>query len=155
MIRLGAIAAILCLMLGAAPPVTSTGTQPVKVTADNFAIDEATHEAVFTGNVLVIHPRVTVWAAKVVSEYGAGGPSDVKTFIATGNVKLKTKDQTATGDKAVFDPKTQLLHLTGNVLVVNASGKVNSPELVVDLEKNTSVFTSSKGSRVTSVFNPQ
>ncbi|MDB5562462.1 MAG: hypothetical protein JWN11_1880 [Hyphomicrobiales bacterium] len=154
MIRLGAIAAILCLMLGAAPPL-DTGKHPVKVTADNFAIDEATHEAVFTGNVLVIHPRVTVWAAKVTAEYGSGGPSDVKTFIATGSVKLKTKDQTATGDKAVFDPKTQLLHLTGNVLVVNASGKVNSPELVVDLDKNTSVFTGTKGGRVTSVFNPE
>ena len=62
---------------------------------------------------------------------------------------------TAYGDKAVYDPNTQLLHLTGHVIVVNSSGTVGSPELVVNMITNTSTFTATTGTRVTGVFTPQ
>jgi lipopolysaccharide export system protein LptA len=80
---------------------------------------------------------------------------DIQSMVATGNVKLKTEDQVATGQRAHFDPDTQLLRLTGNVVVDNASGTVRGPELVVDLAANTSVFTGGDGARVTGVFTPQ
>ncbi|MBU1304065.1 MAG: LPS export ABC transporter periplasmic protein LptC [Alphaproteobacteria bacterium] len=127
----------------------------VNITADLFDLDEANHTAVFTGNVVVVHPTVTVWAPRVVATYGDGGTSDIKTFEATGDVKLQTVDQTATGQRAVFTPADQLLRLTGNVVVVNAGGTVNSSELVVNLETNVSTFTSGKSGRVTGVFSSQ
>ena len=130
--------------------------QPVSITADLFTIDEATRHAVFTGNVVVTHPTVTVSADKVVATYGAGGTSDIETFDASGNVELVTPEQTATGDRAVFTPADQLLRLTGNVVVVNASGTVNAGELVVNLATNVSTFTSAGGGgRVTGVFTSQ
>ena len=129
--------------------------QKVEITADLFTVDENTQQAVFTGNVVVVHPTVTVWAPKVVATYGAGGTSDIKTFEATGAVKLETTDQTATGQRAVFTPGDQLLRLTGDVVVVNAGGTVNSDELVVNLETNVSTFTSGQKGRVTGVFTSQ
>ena len=129
--------------------------QNVNITADLFTLDETSNMAVFTGNVVVIHPTVTVWADKVVATYGAGGTTDLKTFDATGAVKLKTIDQDATGEHAVFTPGDQLLRLTGNVVVVNAGGTVNADELVVNLETNVSTFTSGQKGRVTGVFTSQ
>ena len=129
--------------------------QKVNITADLFALDETDSTAVFTGNVVVIHPTVTVWADKVVATYGAGGTTDLKTFDATGAVTLKTDEQTATGEHAVFTPGDQLLRLTGNVVVVNASGTVNADELVVNLETNVSTFTSGQQGRVTGIFSSQ
>jgi lipopolysaccharide export system protein LptA len=129
--------------------------QKVQITADNFTLNEANHEAVFVGNVVVIHPTVTVKAPRVVATYGEGGTSDIETFEATGNVHLQTEDQTATGERAVFTPADQLLRLTGNVQVVNASGTVDAPELVVNLETNVSTFTGGNGGRVTGVFTSQ
>jgi lipopolysaccharide export system protein LptA len=130
--------------------------QPVQITSDLFTVDEKTQEAVFTGNVLVVHPTVKVWADKVIAVYGQAGPSDIESFIASGAVKLETDEQTATGDKAVFTPGDQLLRLTGNVQVVNASGTIQAGELVVNMETNVSTFTSSGGSgRVTGVFTSQ
>ena len=129
--------------------------QKVQITADLFTVDENTKEAVFTGNVVVIHPTVKVWAEKVVAIYGETGPSDIESFVASGAVRLETDDQDATGDQAVFTPGNQLLHLTGNVTVVNASGTVDAEELVVNLETNISTFTSTDGGRVTGVFNSQ
>lgn len=125
---------------------------PVEITADNFTINEETQEAVFTGNVVVVHPTVTVWAPTVVVIYGEGGTSDIESFEATGDVRLKTSEQDATGERAVFDPKARTLHLTGNVVVTNATGTVKGPELLVDLETNVSTFTGSQGGRVTGVF---
>ena len=142
----------IALMLLASPVVAQ---QPVEITADVFTVDEASKEAVFTGNVVVIHPTVTVWAPKVVAVYGEGGTTDIESFVATGGVRLKTAEQDATGDQAVFTPGDQLLRLTGNVMVTQTSGTVGAGELVVNLETNVSTFTSTGGGRVTGVFTSQ
>lgn len=143
---------VIALALLATPALAAS---EVKVTADNFVVTDAKHEAVFTGNVQIVHPNVTLKGDKVVVSYGAGGTSDVKTLDATGNVWLKTTEQTATGDHAVFDPKTQILNLDGNVTVVNASGTLHGPQLTVNLKTQTSTFTANKGGRVTGVFSSQ
>jgi len=144
--------AFLVLALIATPALAQ---QNVSITADLFTLDETSNTAVFTGNVVVVHPTVTVWATKVEATYGAGGTTDLKTFDATGDVTLKTVDQTATGQHAVFTPADQLLRLTGDVVVVNAGGTVNADELVVNLETNVSTFTSSQKGRVTGTFTSQ
>lgn len=136
--------------------LATVAQNPVEITSDQFVMNETAREAVFTGNVVVIHPTVTVWAPKVVAVYGEGGTSDIRTFEASGgNVRLKTKDQDATGTRAVFTPADQLLRLTGNVKVTNASGTVDASELVVNLKTNVSTFTSGGGGRVTGIFTSQ
>lgn len=129
--------------------------QKVEITADLFTVDENTQEAVFTGNVVVVHPTVKVWADKVVAIYGEGGTSDIESFVATGTVRLVTKDQDATGEQAVFTPGDQMLRLTGNVLVTNSGGTVQAGELLVNLNTNVSTFTNKDGGRVTGVFTSQ
>jgi lipopolysaccharide export system protein LptA len=150
----GALAiAVLALLLAAG--VAQAAPDPVKITGDSFVIDDSNHKATFTGKVVVVRTRLNVWASKVVVDYGDGGPSDIKSFVATGNVRIKTPDQDATGERAVYDPNTQMLHLTGNVIVVNATGTVGSSELIVNMLTNTSTFTARKGGRVSGVFTPK
>ena len=146
------IAALLAFFLLIAPVAAQ---QPVNITADQFTVDEKTKQAVFTGNVVVVHPSVTVHANKVEAIYGAGGASDIESFVATGAVTLDTPDQKATGERAVFNPGDQLLRLTGNVKVTNPRGTVDSSELVVNLATNVSTFTSNGNDRVTGVFTSQ
>jgi lipopolysaccharide export system protein LptA len=144
------IAAIAALALTAAAE-----NVPVKITGDNFVVDDTAQMATFTGNVVVTKTDLKLWAPKVVIDYAGGDTSSIKSFVATGGVRIKTKDQDATGDKAVYDPSSKLLHLTGHVMVVSAAGTVGSSELVVNLETNTSVFTGKTGTRVTGVFTPK
>lgn len=144
--------AVLALLM----PLPALAQSKVEITSDTFVMNEAVREAVFTGNVIVKHPTVNVWAPKVVATYGEGGTSDIQTFEASGgNVRLQTSDQDATGDRAVFTPGDQLLRLTGNVKVTNSSGTIDATELVVNLETNVSTFTSSGGGRVTGIFSSQ
>jgi lipopolysaccharide export system protein LptA len=130
-------------------------TAPVEITADQFTVAEATRKATFEGNVVVTRAAMTLWAPKVVVDYGAGGPSNIERFSASGGVRIKTPDQTATGNRAEYDPKTQILRIIGNVTITSASGTLSGPELVLDLVRNTSTFSGSGGGRVTGVFTPQ
>lgn len=149
---LSALCLALCFALA---PVAAQAAGPVKITADTFEVHEAQGQAVFSGNVVVVRTGLTVWADKVVVDYGEGGPENIKTFVATGHVRLKTDDQDATGERAVFDPASQILRLVGNVTVVNASGTLNGPELQINLADNTTRFSGGKGGRVTGVFKTQ
>lgn len=149
--RLPSVLLALLLVL----PSAALAASPVKITADTFVINEAETEAVFTGNVVAERPGLTVWADEVVVDYGEGGLDSIRTFVATGHVRLKTEDQDATGERATFSAETQILRLTGNVTVVNAAGTLNGPELQINLADNTTVFSGGGGGRVTGVFNTQ
>ena len=84
------------------------------------------------------------------------GPSDIKSFVATGDVRHQ--DRRPGRHRAIAPSSTrttQILQLTGNVTVVNASGTVSGPDLLINLANNTSIFTGGKGGRVTGVFTPQ
>jgi len=147
---LNALAGFLCVALSTGAGFAQSATE---ITADKFVVDEGTSQATFSGNVEIQQPDLTVWANTVVVHYGPGGPSDLKDFEAVGNVRIKQPEQTATGDRGVYDPKARILTLKGNVVVTNESGTVSGPELVVDIAKGTSAFTSgSGGGRVTGIF---
>lgn len=143
------------LLVNALLALPAAAQTQVQISADVFTVEEGRQEAVFSGNVVVKHPTVNVWADKVLATYGEGGTSDIKAFEATGKVKLETEDQTATGDRAIFSPGDQLLRLTGNVEVTNTAGSVQAEELVVNLATNVSTFTARQGGRVTGVFTSQ
>ncbi len=135
-------------------PAFAQTTQPVEITADRFVIKEQQNQAEFSGNVVVTQPDLKVWADRVIVHYGSGGTSDIESFEALANVKIQNSDQTATGDRAVYDPQTRILRLTGNVIVVNDSGVVRAPELIVNLKTSVSEFSTSGSGRVTGVFTP-
>jgi lipopolysaccharide export system protein LptA len=145
----------LALLLALCATPALAAATPVKVTADTFIVDEATSKATFTGGVVIIRGSMTMWADKAVVDYGNGGEADIDQLDATGNVRIKTTGQEATGNRAVFTPDNSTVRLTGNVKVKNSSGTVSGPELTINLSSNTSVFKGSEGGRVTGVFTPQ
>jgi len=140
---------------GALAQATIAAAGKVEITADNFSIDEGSNKAVFTGSVVIRQPDLTVWANKVVVNYGDGGPSDLKDFEALGNVRIRQPEQSATAERGVYDPKAKILRLLGNVIVTNESGTVQGPELVVNLASGKSEFIGKTGGRVTGIFVPQ
>jgi lipopolysaccharide export system protein LptA len=154
-VRLLSVRLLAALLLALSlTPVMAAGT-PVKVTADSFVVDQNTNKATFTGAVVITRGSMTMWADKAVVDYGKGGEGDIDSLDATGNVRIKTTAQEATGNRAVFTPDNSLIRLTGNVNVKNASGTMSGPELTINLSSNTSVFKGSEGGRVTGVFTPQ
>ena len=143
------------VLLAVAAPAPAQEKDPVNITADKFVVDDVKRIATFTGQVVVKRKTLTVWAPKVVVEYGEAGPSSVKSFVASGGVRIKTPDRDATGDYAIYDPKAETLRITGNVMVVSEASTVGGPDLVIDLNSDTTVFQGSSNGRVTGVFTTQ
>ncbi len=142
-------------VLLAVAPVHAAGV-PLEVNADTFTIDEAGKTATFTGNVVITRSGMTLWARTVVVTYGSGGENDIDQMTASGNVRIKTTQQEARGDRAQYDPDTQILRLMDNVTVTNAQGTLKGPLLVVNVATNVSTFSGgTSGGRVTGVFTPQ
>jgi len=125
----------------------------IKITSDQFIVNETSSSATFTGNVIIKQPDLIVYANKVVVHYGAGGPSDLKDFEAIGGVKIVQPEQTAKADRGVYNPKSKILTLYDNVAVTNESGTIMGSELIIDTISGISKFPSqSDGGRVTAVF---
>jgi lipopolysaccharide export system protein LptA len=147
------VLAVVLALLFAAPAFAAD--LPIEVTADTFTVDESKNQAVFDGSVVITREGLDMRAQTVRISYGEGGQTDIRDLVATGNVRIRAAGQDAVGDRATFDPRTQILKLTGNVRVSSAQGTVQGPDLTIDLARNTSVFSGGSGGRVTGVFTPQ
>ena len=69
---------------------------------------------------------------------GPGGSSQISRLEAQGGVTVTQKEQTATGDSALFDMKSNTVTLLGNVVVSQGANIMRGDKLVVDLTTGTS-----------------
>lgn len=131
--------------------------EEVNITADNLEVAEDDSTALFTGGVVITQGTMELRAPQVLAAYGEGGPSDLENFTASGGrVNMIFEDQTVDANEAFYDFAQRVLTFTGEVVVVNETGTVNSDRLVVDTRAGTSSFSSSSdgSGRVTSTFTP-
>jgi lipopolysaccharide export system protein LptA len=82
---------------------------------------------------------------------GAGGAQQITRIEADGGITVKQKDQTATGEKAVYDAAQQTVRLMGNVVLSQGENVVRGDSLVVDLRTRSSRIESG-GSKPGRVF---
>ncbi len=108
-------------------------SQPVEVTADGLTIDQATGEAVFNGNVIVVQGDLRMAAGAVRIVYSTDGAQEVSEVIATGGVLVTRGADAAEGGSARFDVSTALLTLSGNVLVTQGPTAIAGDSMVVDM----------------------
>src|SRR5262249_17957001 len=80
---------------------------------------------------------------------GPGGASQIKRLEADGGVLVTQKDQTATGNKGVFDMKTNTITLMGNVVISQGQNVLREERLVVDRATGVSRM---EGGRVQGIF---
>ena len=64
---------------------------------------------------------------------GPGGSSQIKRLEAKDNVIVTQKDQIVTGDKGVFDMKTNTVTMTGNVVMTQCDSVLRGERLIVDM----------------------
>lgn len=146
--------AISLVAFGSVCPVVAQSNGPVNITGDAFEIFEAKRQAVFTGSVVVKQTDFTLYSPKVTAFYGEGGATDLKKINAAGRLTLHFGAKTAKADFGTYDPKTEVLHLTGNVEVSEDGTIVQGGQLFVNMTDNSSRFVSEPNSnkRVTGTF---
>lgn len=139
--------------------------QPVQIEAATLEVRDKDKMATFTGNVHVIQGDTDMRCQTLVVLYedaasakaggattaqpGPGGSSQIKRLDAKGNVIVTQKDQTATGDKGIFDMHANTVTLLGNVVISQGENVLRGDRLIVDLTNGVSRV---EGGRVQGLF---
>jgi lipopolysaccharide export system protein LptA len=148
-----------------APPNALQGfsqnrNQPVNIKAASLEVHDRDKMATFSGNVHLVQGDTTLRCKTLVVYYDAdqttGGPavksaapgptgsSQISKMKAMGGVIVTQKDQTAAGDSAIYDMKTNSVTLIapagGYVAVTQGPNVARGPRLVVHLDTGVSHF---------------
>ena len=139
--------------------------QPVQIEAGALEVRDKDKVATFSGNVKVVQGDTVMRSKALVVFYegqqqqpgaqtmkaatpGPGGSSQISRLEATGGVTVNQKDQTATGDKALFDMKLNTVTLMGNVVVSQGQNVMRGDKLVVNLTTGVSQVIAGPSSQV-------
>lgn len=141
--------------------------QPVQIEAASLEVRDKEKMAVFSGKVVVTQGDTTMRCEELrvfydqdepksakggtmkAAQPGPGGRQSIRRLEARRNVRVTTKDQTATGALGVFEMKTNTVTLSGGVVITQGPNVLKGERLVVDL--NTS-FARVEGGRVQGLF---
>ena len=164
-----------------APPNAMQGfsqnrNEPVDIKADALEFQNEKKMAIYKGRVHLVQGDTTLRCKILIVHFdndqagaqaGGQGPAvkpsaattpgggKIRLMEAIGQVIVVQKDQTATGDKAIYDMPTNSVTLSsgagGFVTVTQGPNVVRGPRLVVHLDTGVSHF---EGGRVESLFVP-
>lgn len=141
---------------------SSASNDPIQIEADRLEVRDEEKLAIYQGNVRVRQGDTLLKTAELRIHYtgeAAGGApgSGVERIETAGAVTVQSGNQTAKGDRAVFEMAKDLVTMTGNVVLTEGDNVVRGDKLVVDLKakKARMVSASSSGSgRVQTIINP-
>jgi lipopolysaccharide export system protein LptA len=134
---------------------------PVDVAADRIEVQDRADRAIFSGNVEARQGSLTLRAARLTVAYSNTGGIDIKRLEASGGVTLRTPNETATSQFAIYDLDTRLVTMIGSVRLTQGANHVQGGRLVLDLDSGRAVMDGggagapgarSSGGRVTGRF---
>ncbi len=136
--------------------------QPIQIESTTLEVRDKNKMATFSGDVRVVQGDTTIKCQTLVvlygAEHGSGsarnaaqpgegraggahaqkgpvvpqGSQDIRRIEARGGVTITTRDQIATGDLGVYDPKKKTMTLSGNVVVSQGKNVLHGDSVVVD-----------------------
>ncbi|AZL59224.1 lipopolysaccharide transport periplasmic protein LptA [Tabrizicola piscis] len=124
-------------------------TQPVEVTADQLAVNNADGTALFSGNVKVVQGDMTLTAGEVEVKYGSE-PGEIDQLLASGGVSVTNLGDAAKADGAVYTIKSGQIVMSGNVLLTQGPSSMQGQKLTINLTDGSGIMEG----RVTTTFVP-
>ena len=140
--------------------LSSSSKDPIEIEADELEVQDRDKTAVFRGNVRLVQGPTTLRASSITVYYAGratGTNQQISKVEARGPVRVTNLDQTASGDLATFQMATQILTLTGNVILTKGSNELRGQRLIVNLktgESRVEAPNNKSGGRVRGVFLP-
>ncbi|MEO1199048.1 MAG: LptA/OstA family protein [Pseudomonadota bacterium] len=153
--------------LQTSPSLSLDSDEPVDIEADTLEVYDDQKIAIFIGNVIVRQGDLEMRSPRLQIDYTGGGAAEntvapgagqISRIEATGGVRIKTPDQTARGERAVYMVDDQIITLSGNVVLTQDESVLRGTELIVNLATNSSRLVSTNnetGGRVRGLFVPE
>ncbi|MBL4696690.1 MAG: lipopolysaccharide transport periplasmic protein LptA [Rhizobiaceae bacterium] len=126
--------------------------QPIQIEADRLEIEDSKGTAFFKGNVNVVQGTTILKAGTLRVYYfgkndgkGNGSGTQIKKIVAGGKIAVRSGDQLATADSAVFNMQTDTVELKGNVTVSQGDNIATGCLLRVNIKTNAAKLEPCKG----------
>ncbi len=125
--------------------------KPIQIEADRLEIVDDQNTALLTGNVSVVQGTTLLKARKIKVFYLRGNEakqskSGIKRIEASGKVAVRSDDNHATADKATVNMVTEIVTMSGNVIMSQGNNIAKGCEVVVNLKTNVSEIKPCGGS---------
>lgn len=113
----------------------SLDTDNEKIRADSLEYNQGKHLFTAKGKAAIIRDKGQVKADTILIEFTENEDKklEINLMTAKDNVIITTKEETATGDKAVYYPKSNEAVLTGNVKLTKGDNNLQGGEATVNL----------------------
>ena len=124
--------------------------QPIEISADNLEVLQEESKAIFSGHVIAKQGSITMRAASMTvfyegqGEAGATGKG-IKRIESQGDVVFVSPTETAQGDTAIYNVKTDTIDLVGNVTLTRDSNILKGNSLNYNLATGRSVLNGGAG----------
>ncbi|MBL4891905.1 MAG: LPS ABC transporter substrate-binding protein LptA [Rhizobiaceae bacterium] len=135
--------------------------QPIQIEADRLEVEDKKGTAYFKGNVNVVQGSTILKAGSLRVYYfsgknGTSPNSKIKKIEAGGGVAVRSKDQNATADSAVFNIQAETVVMKGHVVISQGPNIATGCVLRVDMKTGAGKLEPCKkgGGRVKILLNP-
>ena len=113
----------------AAAAEKQTPSDPINIKAEKIEVLRKENCVVLQDNIKVTTTEYQLSADKAVL-YQAAGSEEYNKIVATGNIKLVSPEHTVTGQKAVWEKKSNQITITGSPRVRQKDGGVASAAVI-------------------------
>lgn len=143
--------------------------EPIDISADELELDQEKQIAIFKGNVDAVQGTLNLKSEELVIYYiqgadessdeeatAGGGRTNIRQIDATGDVRLATPKEMASGDWAIYDIEKGVITLGGKVSLTQGENILQGAKLIVDVETGNSRLLAAKNGteRVRGLFVP-
>lgn len=136
----------------------ANSTDPVEVDAQTLEIFEEGDQriAVFGGGVEVRRGNTVIRAAsiKLYADIEAASPDAFTRIEASGEIFVRSGDQTVTGKSAVVDMVNKTIVIGGGIVLAQGTNVITGSRLVVNLATGRAKIEQNQGGRIRGVFAP-
>lgn len=150
----------------------TSSKEPIQIDADTLEVFDQDQKAIYKGNVIVKQGETTMKAAKITVFYDrrgsvplgtkatsapiaeTGDNTALKRVEAEGGVAVFSRDQVATGERAVYDRSTDIVTMTGNVTLSKGQNITRGQKLVYNVGTGIATMEAGASGRVSSSFTP-
>lgn len=126
------------------------GDQPISIESSTLDVDDQAAVATFTGNVSVAQGPTQLRTGKLVVHYNnsgggqggnsgggsalPGGSSSIERLEASNKVYVKSEDQVATAERASFDMASNVVVMTGDVVLSQGENVAEGCRLTIQMD---------------------
>lgn len=145
--------------------------KPVEIAADNLEVQRDNQLAIFRGNVEAVQGSTRIRADSMVVYYRDSAGRDAANQAAqaagdnsrTGKISridafkgvfISSDNETAKGDKAVYDLDRRIMVIEGNAVLTRNDDVLSCAKLTANLDNKQNVCETQPGGRVKGIFNP-